>query len=41
MPFKDMVVDAFSVDESIIMSTKLGLVIELKGGLNLISLKEN
>lgn len=39
--FKDMVVDAFSVEESVDMSIKLGLVIEFKGGLNFICLKEN
>lgn len=39
--FEDMFVDAFSVEESADMLTKLGLVIEFNGGLNFISLKIN
>lgn len=39
--FEDMVVDALCVEESVDMSASPGLVIEFKGGSNLISLKEN
>lgn len=37
----DMVADAFSAEESIDMSTKSGLMIEFKSGLDSISLKKN
>lgn len=36
--FEDMVVDAFSADKSTHMSTKLGFMIEFKGGLDEFSL---
>lgn len=39
--FEDMVVDAFNVEESVEMLTKSGLIIEFKGGLDFINLKEN
>lgn len=39
--FEDMVADTFSAKESIDMSTRLSLVIELKDGLDSISLKDN
>lgn len=39
--FEDIVVDAFSVDKPTNMSTRPGLMIEFKGNLNSISLKEN
>lgn len=39
--FEDMMTDAFSANELADMSTKLGLVIGFKSGLDSISLKEN
>lgn len=39
--FEDMVVDAFSVEESADMSTKSSSVIEFNGDLDFINLKEN
>lgn len=39
--FEDMVIDAFNVEEPTNMLTKSGLMIEFKGGLDSINLKEN
>lgn len=39
--FEDMIADTFRVEESTNMSTKSGLVIEFKCGLDYINLKEN
>lgn len=39
--FKNMVIDVFSTEESIDLSTKSNLLIEFKGGLDSISLKDN